>query len=841
MDDNVSDSNYQCVVSVTNGRFSWETTSKPALVAKNGKPITTTTTTPTTGSAFRLDNINLKIRDKQFVAIVGNVGSGKSSLLAALFGEMQLLSGKVSIGNGNGSKIAYVPQQAWIQNASLKDNILFGKPLDTDLYDRVVSGCALEQDLKQLPAGDQTEIGEKGINLSGGQKQRVSLARAVYSDADLYLMDDPLSAVDSHVGKHLMQEVLDSRTGILKNKTRILVTNQLFVLPNVDLIVVLNDGNITAIGSYDYLMNENKEFSDLVKQYSVYLKYAKQMSIMLSTLTIVFIVISFAFTIGINFWLNTWSQQQEQHSSIGAHHSNSYYLAILAALTIGQILTLFVGRFALVFGSLLASTRMHDRLLWSVMRSPMKFFDTTPLGRIVNRFSKDMDTIDTVTSFMLGYVLDLSLLCLSGIIVISIATPLFVIPVIILLIIFYIFQHFYTKLSCQLKRLESITRSPIFAYFSETLNGLPSIRAYGCSDRFIGHMESLVDTNQRCQYPNVLANSWLQIRLDCLSSTLMFFAALFIILQRQSLTGGDTGMSLSNVTNLSYVVGLLVRLFTQFENSMVSFERIDEYCRLESEADLISGQQLSDNWPTNGCVEFRQYSTRYREELDLVLNQINLDIKSGEKIGIVGRTGAGKSSLTLALFRLIESVSGKIVIDGIDISQLGLQQLRSRLTILPQDPVLYTGTIRSNLDPFDKCSDDDLWSVLEHSHLKSFVKSCDAGLDYRVTEGGDNLSVGQRQLICLARALLRNTRVLILDEATAAVDVETDALIQQTIRQHFKSCTVLTIAHRLNTIMDSDRVLVLNEGRVAEFDSPNNLLNNETTIFYSLAKDAAII
>ncbi|XP_054165164.1 multidrug resistance-associated protein 1-like [Oppia nitens] len=798
---------HQYMVSVTNGRFSWETSSPlPALVSKNTEPNTSTC------MSFTLDNINLKISDKQFVAIVGNVGSGKSSLLSALFGEMQLLSGKVSIGRGNASKIAYVPQQAWIQNASLKDNILFGKPLDTDLYDRVVSGCSLEQDLRQLSAGDQTEIGDNGINLSGGQKQRVSLARAVYSDADLYLMDDPLSAVDSHVGKHLMQEVLDSRTGLLRNKTRILVTNQLFVLPNVDLIVVLNDGNITAIGSYDYLMNDNKEFSDLVKQYSVYIKYAKQMSIMLLTLTIVFFVISSVVTIGINFWLKTWSQQQ-QHSTNGVHHTNGYYLAILAALIIGQLLTLFVGRFALVIGSLFASTRMHDRLLWSVMRSPMKFFDTTPLGRIVNRFSKDIDTMDTVTVFMLGYVLDLWLLTLSSIIITSIVTPF----------------------------LESTTRSPIIACFSETLNGLSSIRAYGCSQRFIGHMESLVDSNQRCQYPNVLANSWLQIRLDFVSCVVIFFAALFIILDRQSLTSADTGMSLSNVINLSYVIGKLVQLSTQLENSMISFERIEEYCQLKSEPDLTSGQQLPDNWPNDGCVEFRQYSTRYREGLDLVLNQIDLDIKSGEKIGIVGRTGAGKSSLMLALFRLIESVSGKIVIDGIDISQLGLQQLRSRLTILPQDPVLYTGTIRSNLDPFDKCSDDDLWSVLEHSHLKSFVKSCDAGLGYRVTEGGDNLSVGQRQLICLARALLRNTRVLILDEATAAVDVETDALIQQTIRQHFKSCTVLTIAHRLNTIMDSDRVLVLNEGRVAEFDSPNNLLNNETTIFYSLAKDAAII
>ncbi|XP_054159155.1 ATP-binding cassette sub-family C member 3-like [Oppia nitens] len=349
-----------------------------------------------------------------------------------------------------------------------------------------------------------------------------------------------------------------------------------------------------------------------------------------------------------------------------------------------------------------------------------------------------------------------------------------------------------------------------------------------------------------CLYPNVVANSWLQIWLTSLSNCLLFFAALFAVLGKGRLTGGDIGLSLSYAMALTVYLGLFIKTFAQLENNMVSVERLDEYCRLETESDWhrcddTDDHPLPDNWPDRGAVRFESYGTRYMVGLDLVLNDIDVDIKPGEKIGIVGRTGAGKSSLTLALFRLIEPAMGRIVIDGIDIGRLGLHDLRSRLTIIPQEPILYSGTIRSNLDPFGQFTDDRLWTVLDQSHLKEFVAAGDRGLDWPVAESGDNLSVGQRQLICLGRALLRNTRVLILDEATAAVDVETDSLIQQTIRQEFSSSTVLTIAHRINTIMDSNRVLVLNNGRVAEFAEPDVLLANKSSIFYSLATDAGII
>ncbi|XP_054158371.1 ATP-binding cassette sub-family C member 2-like [Oppia nitens] len=434
------------------------------------------------------------------------------------------------------------------------------------------------------------------------------------------------------------------------------------------------------------------------------------------------------------------------------------------------------------------------------------------------------------------------LVLIAGLINISVLTPLFLAPLIVAVILYVLFLIFYLKSSRQLKRLESTTRSQIISHFEESVNGLSSVRAYRCSDRFVREIESRLDDNQMCLYPNVMAISWLQTRLAVLSNLLIFFAALFAVLSKDRLTGGSIGVTLSLAIGLMPTFEYLIKVFILIENSIVSVERVDEYTRLESEADWHSTAiELPANWPSNGSVRFEGYGTRYRPGLDLVLRGIDICIKPKEKIGIVGRTGAGKSSLTLALFRIIEPAMGNIIIDDIDISRLGLQELRSRLTIIPQEPVLYSGTIRSNLDPFGNHTDSDLWSVLEQSHLKQFVQSLDNQLDSSVAESGDNLSVGQRQLVCLARALLRHTSVLILDEATAAIDIETDALIQQTIRQEFSSCTVLTIAHRINTIMDSDRVLVFNNGRVAEFDEPDVLLANKSSIFFTLARDAGII
>ncbi|XP_054155688.1 multidrug resistance-associated protein 1-like [Oppia nitens] len=752
---------------------------------------------------YTLNQIDLHIREGMFVAIVGDVGSGKSSLLSAIIGDMELIEGTVNVRPG--VNMAYVPQQAWIQNATIKQNIMFGKPFDEELYHRVIDSCSLRPDLRQLAGGDQTEIGEKGLNLSGGQKQRVSLGRAVYSGADLYLLDDPLSAVDSHVGKHLMTKVLDSKTGCLGSKTRLLVTNQLFMLADCDLIIVLKAGKIVSTGTYGQLLLESNYFQQLIKQY--------------------------------------FSDRLSNDNNNESAQSSLYYMLIFASMILGQFLMRTAYRYLYAVSIIRTSKRLHRQLLARVMHAPMEFFDTTPLGRLLNRFNKDMYLIDIHLPVMFSQSLDYFLQLIGIVVSISIMTPMFLIPFIVSVIIYYFLQYIYINGLCQLKRLESISRSPIYSHLGETLNGVSSIRAYDCMDRFIRESDNRIDNNTKCLYPYIVANSWLLIRLQVLSNLLVLFAALFGVIGRDSLTGSDIGLSLANAITLTGILEYFIDSFAQTQGYLVSFERIDEYCSLKTETvwQSTTDRKLPDNWPQIGSVRFEGYGTRYRQGLDLVIKGIDVDIKSGEMIGIVGRTGAGKSSLTLALFRLIEPAMGRIVIDGIDISQLGLHELRSRLTIIPQEPVLFSGTIRSNLDPFDKFTDDELWSVLDQSHLKEFVLSTDAGLDHPVTESGDNMSVGQRQLVCLARALLRHTSILILDEATAAVDVETDALIQQTIRQSFKSCTVLTIAHRINTILDYDRVLVLSDGRVAEFDSPDKLLDNRTTIFYSLAKDAGVI
>ncbi|XP_054154952.1 ATP-binding cassette sub-family C member 2-like [Oppia nitens] len=873
----------QYAVSVNMATLSWfgsqndlQTTT---TTTTNIKSTTATTTTTTNDNA--LTDINLDIGNGMFVAVVGGVGSGKSSLMSALIGDMELIGGSVNIAQDH--SLAYVPQQAWIQNATLKDNILFGKPYDPIKYRQVLRACALEPDLRQLSGGDETEIGEKGINLSGGQKQRVSLCRAVYSDADIYLFDDPLSAVDSHVGKHIMTEVFDSRTGLLKNKTRILSTNQLFVLPDVDRIVVLKDGSVAAIGTYDQLLADNQEFADLVAQYSanssqeqqqedynhnkdnnnstsiaptdgndqqlmttptitetqlideervesghikfnVYIKYIRSTTVLMFCTFIIGLMGNVGCLMGIFNWLSKWA------SDIHNGANTRYYMSVYGGLIGAYMLLAMLSLSALIIGSRRAAHQLHGQILSSVMHAPMSFFDTTPLGRIMNRFSRDLDVLDgQIYEYLFLFFYEF-LLLIGGLINISIVTPLFLAPLI-----------FYINTSRQLKRLESTTRSRIISHFEESVNGLSSVRAYQCSERFIREIESRLDANQKCLFPNVLATSWLQIRMAVLSNLLIFFAALFAVLAKDRLTGGSIGVSLSLAIALMPSFESLIRGFILIENCIVSVERVDEYTKLKPEADWQSTVELPTDWPSSGSVRFDGYGTRYRPGLDLVLRGIDVCIKPREKIGIVGRTGAGKSSLTLALFRIIEPAMGNIVIDDIDISQLGLQELRSRLTIIPQEPVLYSGTIRSNLDPFDSYTDSDLWSVLEQSHLKLFVQSLDSKLDSPVSESGDNLSVGQRQLVCLARALLRHTSVLILDEATAAVDVETDALIQRTIRQEFSTCTVLTIAHRINTIMDSDRVLVFNDGRVAEFAEPDVLLANKSTIFYTLAKDAGII
>uniref|UniRef100_A0A8C1IKY2 ATP-binding cassette, sub-family C (CFTR/MRP), member 3 n=1 Tax=Cyprinus carpio TaxID=7962 RepID=A0A8C1IKY2_CYPCA len=891
-------------VSVVNGTFSW---------AKQDQAT--------------LDNINVMVPQGSLLAVVGHVGCGKTSLVSALLGEMEKQEGQISI---RGS-VAYVPQQAWIQNATLRDNILFGRPYVEQKYRCVLEACALTPDLEVLPGGDQTEIGEKGINLSGGQRQRVSLARALYSDADVYLLDDPLSAVDAHVAKHIFDKVIGPE-GALKGKTRILVTHGISFLPQVDNILVMVDGRVSEMGSYQDLLKQNGAFAEFLRNYSlediieddeeeefpedalsnhtdmvdnepvvnearrqfmrqmsimsndlenpkkmsrrrrcserkhpesptekkelkvdkliqaettetgrvkfkVYWEYAKAVGPFLSLFICFLYGCQSASAIGANFWLSEWTNDAQHNRT---QDQVSMRVGVYAALGISQGVLVMFSSFTLALGKIQAARKLHQTLLDNKFHTPQSFFDTTPIGRIINRFSKDIYVIDEVLPSTILMFLGTFFASVSTMIVIICSTPIFALVIGPLALIYVFVQRFYVATSRQLKRLESVSRSPIYSHFSETITGTSVIRAYGRNAAFVLMSDMKVDENQKSYYPGIVSNRWLGVRIEFIGNCIVLFAALFAVIGKDKLSPGLVGLSVSYALQVTMSLNWMVRMTSDLESNIVAVERVKEYSETQTEAPwIVKDKQPPPDWPPKGDVEFVDYSVRYREGLDLVLRNISLKVKGGEKIGIVGRTGAGKSSMTLCLFRLLEAADGEIVIDEVKISEIGLHDLRSKLTIIPQEPVLFSGTLRMNLDPFEKYSDEEVWKVLELSHLKKFVSNQTSKLELECSEGGENLSVGQRQLVCLARALLRKTRILVLDEATAAVDLETDDLIQSTIRTQFEDCTVFTIAHRLNTIMDYTRVLVLDKGQIAEFDTPTNLIAQKG-IFYGMAKDAGL-
>jgi len=437
-------------------------------------------------------------------------------------------------------------------------------------------------------------------------------------------------------------------------------------------------------------------------------------------------------------------------------------------------------------------------------------------------------------------------ICLLGVaatfVIISAIIPMFLLPIAVILCCYYLVQKVYIASSRQLKRLESVSRSPIYSNFGETVSGVTTIRAYGMETQFIRQSELTVDENQRAGFPSVVSNRWLAVRLETVGNLITFFACLLAALGRDHLTPGFIGLAVSHAMSVTQSLTWLVRMACDVETNVVAVERLKEYTENKTEASWeIEDTKPSEEWPSSGNIKFENYATRYREGLDLVLKDVSFDVQGSEKVGIVGRTGAGKSSLTLALFRIIEAAGGKIVIDGLNIATLGLHHLRNKITIIPQEPVLFSGTLRMNLDPFEQYTDEKLFEALKLAHLDSFVSTLKEGLEHTVAEGGENLSVGQRQLVCLARALLRKTKVLVLDEATAAVDLETDELIQATIRKEFANSTVITIAHRLNTIIDYSKILVLSHGKVSEFDTPKNLLANKQSMFYDMCKEAGLV
>lgn len=823
-------------------------------------------TTPDTASEstrkepFKLHDVNLKFGRNELVAVIGSVGSGKSSLLAAMAGDMRKTGGEIVFG----AERAFCPQYAWIQNATVRENILFGKEMKRSWYNTVIDACALRPDLEMLPSGDATEIGERGITVSGGQKQRINIARAIYFDADVVLMDDPLSAVDAHVGRHIFDNAI---CGLMKDKCRILATHQLWVLNKCDRIVLLEDGQVQAVDTFDNLMANNTAFQHLMEStaveekqekpedeveaeaepkahkkrkkgaalmqaeeravksvpWAVYKSYIQASGTLWNiALVLSLLILSQGANIVTSLWLSWWTSDKWGFP-------NGVYMGAYAALGASQAILMFCFSLSLTILGTNASKVMLNGAIFRALRAPMSFFDTTPLGRITNRFSRDVDTMDNnLTDAIRMYMLTLGMIVSIFILIIA-YFPYFTIALVPLAILFIFSAAYYRSSAREMKRYEAVFRSTVFAKFSEGLSGTASIRAYGLQDRFITKIRESIDEMNSAYYMTFSNQRWLSLRVDMIGVMVVFVTGILVVTDRFNVNPSIGGLVLSYVLTLIQMLQFTVRQLAEVENGMNSTERLHYYgTQLEEEAPLKTDLQIPPSWPDKGEIVFQDVDMRYRPNLPLVLDNLTLHVRGGERIGIVGRTGAGKSSIMSTLFRLVEISVGSITIDGLDISRVGLHDLRSRLAIIPQDPTLFRGTIRSNLDPFHEHTDLELWSALRQSDLVSSTSTSDESsgritLDSIVEEEGLNFSLGQRQLMALARALVRNARIIVCDEATSSVDMETDQKIQDTMARAFKGRTLLCIAHRLRTIVGYDRIVVMDQGRIAEVDEPRKL------------------
>ncbi|XP_032412503.1 multidrug resistance-associated protein 4-like isoform X1 [Xiphophorus hellerii] len=843
-----------------------------------------------------LQNISLSVKPHQLLAVIGPVGAGKSSLLSAILGELPRDTGALTVKG----QLAYASQQPWVFPGTVRSNILFGRELNPKKYEKVLRSCALKKDLELFPDGDLTLIGDRGATLSGGQKARLNLARAVYQDADIYLLDDPLSAVDAEVGKHLFEQCI---CGLLQNKCRVLVTHQLQYLKAADKILVLREGRITGQGSYEELQRSGLDVVSLLRKdeeqdsdklslhsqwtnsshssllpadtsYSdqppaeaaptlaeesraegnvnshIYLKYftAGCNSLVLLLIVVISVVAEVAYILQ-DWWLVYWARADVFNSSapvVGirngvnatpadAEFHLAFYLGVYSGLTAAAVVFGFVRSLLIFHGLVKSAQNLHNNMFNAVLRTYVHFFDINPIGRILNRFSKDIGQMDSMLPITF---VDFYQLFLQNVGVVAVAAsviPLILVPVVPLLLFFLYLRRYYLHTSRDVKRLESTTRSPVFSHLSSSLQGLWTIRAFGAEERLRMTFDSYQDLHSEAWFLFLMTSRWFALRLDSISSIFITFTAFGCILFRNGLEAGQVGLVLTYVVTLVGNFQWSVRQSAEVENMMTSVERAVEYTELESEAPWETEKRPPPDWPSEGAVTFDTVSFSYTADGPLVLKDISATIKPSEKLGIVGRTGAGKSSLISALFRLAEP-RGKIYIDGVLTSDLGLHDLRQKMSIIPQDPVLFTDTLRKNLDPFGRHSDEELWKALEEVQLKSVAEELPGKLETVLAESGSNFSAGQRQLVCLARAVLRRNRILIIDEATANVDPRTDELIQKTIRDKFRECTVLTIAHRLNTIIDSDRILVLDGGIIQELDRPFALLQNQDGAFYKLVQ-----
>ncbi|XP_069819873.1 ATP-binding cassette sub-family C member 9 isoform X2 [Dendropsophus ebraccatus] len=881
-----------------------------------------------------LSNIDIQIPTGQLTMVVGQVGCGKSSLLLAILGEMQTLEGRVcwnklrqkgfrgtdglfSLGecdccsededSKNRYSVAYAGQKPWLLNATVEENITFGSPFNKQRYKAVTDACSLQPDIDLLPFGDQTEIGERGINLSGGQRQRICVARALYQNTSIVFLDDPFSALDIHLSDHLMQE------GILKflqedKRTVVLVTHKLQYLTHADWIIAMKDGCVLREGTLKDIQNNdnelyehwktlmNRQDQELEKdteadqatlerktlRRAMYSREAKahqtedegeeeeeeedeedNMSItsrprtkmpwrsfwrylssggyILLFLMVFSKLVKHSVIVAIDYWLVRWTSgsqnvTRDSYNGTDARDHQTYYVMGFSILSASGIVLCLITSLTVEWLGLTAARNLHDNLLKKIILAPIRFFDTTPLGLILNRFSADTNIIDQHIPPTLESLTRSTLLCLSAIGVITYANPYFLIALAPLCVAFYFIQEYFRVASKDLQELDDNTQLPLLCHFSETAEGLTTIRAFRHESRFKHRMLELTDTNNLAYLFLSAANRWLEVRTDYLGACIVLTAAITSI--TSGLTSGIVGLGLTYALTVTNYLNWVVRNLADLEVQIGAVKKVNSFLSIESECyeGTMDPQQVPDNWPKNGEIQISDLCVRYECNLKPVLKHVKAYIKPGQKVGICGRTGSGKSSLSLAFFRMVDIFDGKIIIDGIDICKLPLHTLRSRLSIILQDPVLFSGSIRLNLDPECKCTDDRLWEALEIAQLKNLVKALPGGLDAMVTEGGENFSVGQRQLFCLARAFVRKSSILIMDEATASIDMATENILQKVVMTAFADRTVVTIAHRVSSILDAELVLVFSEGILIESDSATSLLTNPDGLFTFLVK-----
>ncbi|CAG9783021.1 unnamed protein product [Diatraea saccharalis] len=837
-----------------------------------------------------LKNISMRVRHGKLCAIIGPVGSGKTSLLQLLLKELLPHSGSLSV-NG---KVSFSCQESWLFSGTVRENILFGSTYDSQKYKEVTRVCCLVSDFNQFPYGDQSFVGERGVTLSGGQRARINLARAVYRNADIYLLDDPLSAVDANVGRLLFEGCI---RGYLRQKTCLLVTHQIHYLTDSDWIVILKDGAIENMGTYDDLVKSGKDFSLLLKElqdgddtgkgenpekrpsmkrgmsvkseenpedqkeqvleaeerakgnlkWTVVAQYLKLVkSYPLLFLAVLTLLMTQAAATFVDYWLSALTNavdayvqtlpENQTPGNLGSL-TTGQYLWIHGGVILGIIVFSQLRILTFVFTTMRASQNIHDKIFNNLIQAVKRFFDTSPSGRALNRFSKDLGAVDELLPRSLLETLQMYLAMTSVLVLNAISLPWTLIPTTFLVVLFVFLLRWYLQAAQAVKRLEGTTKSPVFGMINSTISGLSTIRSSNSEHRLQKQFDQAQNLHSSAFYTFLGGSSAFGLYLDVLCLVYLgLIMATFILLDfGGTIAVGSAGLAVSQSMVLTMLLQMAARFTADFLAQMTSVERTLEYAKLPKEQYIDEGPtKPPPTWPATGHITFEKVYMKYGPEDPYVLKNLNIEIRSGWKVGVVGRTGAGKSSLISALFRLT-NIEGAIKIDGIDTYGIAKSVLRSKISIIPQEPVLFSATVRYNLDPFNKYSDDDLWRALEQVELKEAIPA----LDYKVTEGGSNFSMGQRQLLCLARAVLRSNKILIMDEATANVDPQTDALIQKTIRREFATCTVITIAHRLITIMDSDRVLVMNKGEAVEFDWPYVVLSKPDSHFNFLVKETS--